>query len=419
MTILILALGLSGADAKSKKEAIMKEIIGKQNINGVLNGSTFGVNNHIHKHDVLRRGSIYLIGANTYEFDDAGAKVLNEKDEFQYIDRRNIVFTNYIYDEVLGDLILDDEVNDKYNDYDQILLSITKSNDENGNLVNSRRIEYTYDDSRNLSKVEYNEWDEEKQDWAIWSIDNYEYQNNRLIKKNSQYIYGGDLFDASYEVTEYSYDASGNVIEEILYSSEEDGTLIEYSSKIAYEYNQKNKLIKLEVYSYEIVDEEEETGEWFKFGESLYQYDNYDNLVENITEFGFGFFSFKTKSVYNYNNSYSYSDLFLPFYQDEVGRIFNHMLVDINQYEFDSETNEWIEDEYTELLYSQGTGSVEIVDNNLIEISPNPAKDIIGINFNKSEEVIKELLVFDLLGNQVLRFIPSSNSNFEINISEL
>ena len=333
IAIMLIVLVITSVEAKSKKDILQNNILEKKKINNLLS-TDFGNYNHIQKQDVLRRGSIYLIGANTYEFDDAGEKVLYEKTEYKYLDRKNIVSTNYIYNQELGDLTLEEEIIDEYNNNDQIISNITKYVDGDGNLVNSEKFEFDYDASKNLSKLEYHEWDEDKQDWIIWSIEDYVYQNNRLIEKKIQYIFDGDLLNSSYEVTEYTYDGSGNLIEEVEFLSEEDGTFIEYSAKTVYQYNQKNKLVTSEFYEYEL-DEEEETGDWFQYGMSTYSYDNNDNLIEHLLEFDFGFLSYKTKYEYKYNNTYSYSELFLPFFQDELKMVFNHMLVDINQHEFE------------------------------------------------------------------------------------
>jgi hypothetical protein len=246
----------------------------------------------------------------------------------------SIVTLNYLISEDLSNWLLNNRIIETENTIEDTLINTINADywnsDSNEFQPESKSI-YTYV-AENIVQKKWLYWDETLNDYYASNLSEYEYENSNLI---TRYQYGSTNQELVLEWRmNYFYNAS-NLKEMEIYTSFNEITFeVEDSVKSIFSYNSIDLVDTVTNYNWEY-----NSNEWLKYKNTVYLYDENDNL--------------------------------------EVNEIFN----------FDQEINQWTPFTKRNYYWSMLTGGLFENCNYSIEIYPNPASNHLFIQTRYSNEI--------------------------------
>lgn len=282
----------------------------------------------------------------------------------------------------------------------------------NGSWIKSYKYELTYNTAQQvILHIDY-EWNHGTNQWEYMNKNEYFYINSILSSEIASYwSYNINDWQNNFK-SEYFYETMA-VTKEILYRWETNpsGVWVEESK---YEYDYEPGSLYLLVITNEtdyIWDEGTNGWDWEPKYKSDYQYDNRDNLTEEIYyswDSDSGQWVEDNKGEYIFDLTYGLSDLTVPFfYNAELSYNINNMLIGYRGYEF--ENSNWVDTDKLVLYYSDYTNPLsmdETIIANAIKVYPNPVSQILTIDSNRP---INRVELFSILGKKV----KNVNSDFK------
>ena len=289
--------------------------------------------------------------------------------------------------------------------------------DQNGNLtsetsfvwsggwINSYKYELTYNTAQQIIlHVDY-EWNHGTNQWDNMHKNEYIYTTGVLSSETASYWNYGINDWEYYTKSEYFYETMA-VTKEIVYRWETNpsGVWVE-ESKYEYEYEPGSValLVRTNETDYIWDDDGTNSWDWAPKYKSDYQYDNRDNLIEDIYyswDSDAGQWAEDNKGEYIFDLAYELSDVTVPFfYNDEIIYNINNMLIGYRGYEF--ENSSWVDTDKLVLYYSDYTNPLHIDETilaNDIKIYPNPVNQILTID---SSLPLNKVEIFSILGKKV------------------
>lgn len=217
-----------------------------------------------------------------------------------------------------------------------ILIEELDLNDENISQP-SFKSEYSYNASGNIVSYIYSQWEEYSNDWFIFFKMEYTYSNG-LLSTGNMYTWDSDLNDWQLDIKEeFTYDAQ-NRLSTIITLVDNDGTLEQmYKEEVSY---------NAEGYAYLWIDYN-----WSAFTSSWVP----DSKEED-------FFDANADLVLNLESIFDeMSSVWLDVYKSEYTYNANHQIITETYFELDEETMQWEKEGKEELSYDeQGNVTVSI-----------------------------------------------------------
>ena len=318
----------------------------------------------------------------------------------------------YVYD-AQGNII---QENDYHMNENNQLVAADKtifSFDANGNMtqeMNSRWesftntfvaewiYDYTYDTSGNLILEIYSRLDEITNQLTANFKDEYKYNNEgRKLQHFNSYW---DKTSGQWILTnkwDYIYDSKGNNV--LVQNAYLNGIDQWYdSSKDEFTYDDKGQLIQE-------LNSNLRNGLWIMNYKDNYTYDDFGNIIQQIGyrnwDVSSGQWDDVWKNETTFDNNYTANDLILPFYEQEVG-FFTHMITEMQEYEWNTLTNDWLLGEKTVLAYSaHNVTSIKLLGTEISKVFPNPCSETVTFSIPDSYSQ-SAFQLFDLQGRQLI-----------------
>ena len=288
--------------------------------------------------------------------------------------------------------------------------------DQNGNLtsetsfvwsggwINSYKYELTYNAAQQIIlHIDY-EWNHGTNQWENTNKNEYLYTSSILTSEIASYWNYGINNWEYYAKSEYFYETMA-VTKEIVYRWETNPSAV-WVEESKYEYEYELGSVSLFVRTNEtdyIWDEGTNGWDWKPIYKADYQYDNRDNLTEEIHytwNSDSGQWVEDNKGEYIFDLAYELSDLTVPFfYNDELLYNINNMIIGYRGYEF--ENPNWVDTDKLVLYYSDYTNPLntdETILANVIKVYPNPVNQILTID---SSFPLNKVELFSILGKKV------------------
>ena len=357
------------------------------------------------------------------------------KNEYNYDSNNNILLSiSYVRDENNNLWVLENKSEYTYDNYERLVLKIIYGFNDWEEFVVILKEEHTFDNDGNLLLYKTYLWDHNLNQLIFRWKKEYTYDNNSNI---TQYIYS-DISYSEQTMYEYTYDTNNNMTQEIhsWYNMPWNPNQWENEGKRNYSDDENNNNTQLTEYFWD-----EEINDWVKYNITDYTYDPYQNLtlvngydiwgessLEYQIEYIFDSYGNKIqitdywwedgelyesgKTENTYDNSFSYLDLILPplapgrgfpNINDELSRLFNHMLLNTSTYRGNIE-----EDDGWELIrdfnyyYSEQVVS-SVYENSVSELNvyPNPFSEYVTFNIPENHNQ-NPLELFDMQGRMIM-----------------
>lgn len=326
-----------------------------------------------------------------------------------------------------------------YNENGKITLLMEYEKDEFMNYVPSYKMEYFYDENGNNEKIinyssetgtlefeyqiDFTINDDGKPESAVFSQKNeneeivpsetmlFEYDENGNIERETYDFYIEQMEQwVTYMITEYFYE-SNLLVETYTYLLSELTLELEpYSSDNIY-YDENNNVSYNEGYLYSA-----DAQEFFLLNATEYTYDDFFNPLSETMYF-MDFENGELAENYLYDFEYDFNsnadDIIMSYIvlQPEYSEQTVHKPAQYTEWRMNGN---W-ELEYRTVYYYSNDGTSVKENDFPVSVYPNPAKDV--INFYLSENIIEaELIIYDILGNNVLGTYLSGK--FNLNISD-
>lgn len=274
----------------------------------------------------------------------------------------------------------------------------------NGSWVKSYKYELTYNTVQQIILLIDYEWNEGTSQWENLNKNECFYASGLLYSEIASYWNYVTNDWEYYSKSEYFYETMA-VTKEILYRWETNpsGIWVEESK---YEYDYELGSVSLLVRTNEtdyVWDEGINGWDWEPIYKSDYQYDNRDNLTEEIYyswNSDSGQWAEDNKGEYIFDLAFELSDLTIPFfYNAELNYNINNMLIGYRGYEFDNPS--WVDTDKMLLYYSDYTNPLNIDKNvlaNSVKLYPNPVKNVLTIDSNMP---LNKVELYSILGKKV------------------
>ncbi|MFA5328397.1 MAG: T9SS type A sorting domain-containing protein [Prolixibacteraceae bacterium] len=360
----------------------------------------------------------------------------DEKAEFTYDANWRLVEEQYYdWDEATNQLIYDGNSVYSYNADGQVNENLYSSFDEVTNeLIVDIKFQYDYDTKGNQIQYTFYRLDKTTNQWYINSKYEYSYDlsgkmteeisshwdettNQLILSEKYLYSYNTDgnesLRSRFYwspisnqwtesDKNETFYNSNGKVKQTL--RSNWDGTQWYNSSKEEFTYDAKGNLTLDAGFSFA----NNQWDPWYKYANSFddkgnnTQYIQYENWETSTNEWNDVW-----KSEYIFNNNYAVTDLIWPFGEFWENSI--NMIIEINDYDWNSSTKQWDYNYQTTLNYSEvNVTSVSNLNTELSKVYPNPCSESVSISISGPNSQINFEL-FDLQGRKLLSKAISNN----------
>jgi len=334
--------------------------------------------------------------------------------------------------------------------------------------------EFSYNENYDLLRSELFEWDKEQASWLFNSKSENSYNEKGHLIQNLSFIWNsGNNEWGSTSKSEYIYDEKGNLIEEILsiwrittqlwqkislrvYSYDENNNL---TVSISYSWNETNQswaeVSKSEI-SYDALSNEKlriryewlnNTEEWMPSRMDSTGYDEYNNKIlflyaewnvddnswNETTRLSYEYDEFQNlisykEEVLNLGESENYrvgfinvldmetklDELWIPISISETGWYVNKP-IQTNFIYYDIGSDNWSVFSSSIYYYSDLSSSVEVTNEESINVFPNPVEDKVMIDLTNADMATIEII--DIHGNVVLSQII--NAGDHLNVSYL
>jgi hypothetical protein len=271
--------------------------------------------------------------------------------------------------------------------------------------INSWQHDFTYDSIGNNIQTIENSWNTSTNSWVL----HYKYINlfdslKRIVLNPIQFW--SDSIWVNAAQTAYNYDSSGNEIS-MLYQSWNNNSAVwknaELDSMFYLKTNQiKRSVIKLWDTTYL---------NWYNVSQSIYDYDSLGNNTSKLNQdydpVNFYWFN-NNKNVYEYDSLKTQISNGILYWNLGAENWYSGTLTKLTLTYYDALKSSNIKPDKT-ILERQSTQTN-------LEIFPNPTVDVVNIQSNTS---IKQVQVFDLLGNEVYLSQFNNLNNASLNISGL
>ena len=239
--------------------------------------------------------------------------------------------------------------------------------DENtGQLAVKSKYDYTYDVNRHLTLEIRSDWDSATNQWTLSDKEESSYDSNgNLLRTLSSRWYGINQWIVSSK-DEYIYDSEGHLIQDLYYSMT-NNPQGELRSKDVYAYDDKGNMIQVIYYgSFDV-----QANDWMSV----------------------------SKTENTYDNKFTMNDLILPI---EFKTYFTHLITEINDYDLNIGTQQWVHTYQTTFNYSEANvTSVSSLEAELSKVYPNPFTESVSFSIPGAySQTLFEL--FDLQGRTII-----------------
>ncbi|WKK66351.1 T9SS type A sorting domain-containing protein [Lutimonas zeaxanthinifaciens] len=266
-----------------------------------------------------------------------------------------------------------------------------RSDRENSNIWDVYSIdEFTYDTNGNIASIVELDWNTTTNQWDNEIKSEYNYDSNGDLVQIIEWDWdtATNLWDIGYK-TEYSYNTNGTLVQEFGYRWENSTNQWESTSKRKYQptYDNNGNLTQLlvirlnnstnewensfkEEYSYDtqgflinyfLYEWKKQDDQWLVWDKEEYNYDSNGDLLQ-ITDWDWddstNQFILYNKDEFAYDISFSVSELVVPYYyylssefQEKIYS-FKHKVIKNSDYNWDSTSNEWVDDGFWDFYYS-------------------------------------------------------------------
>ncbi len=298
-------------------------------------------------------------------------------------------------------------------------------NPESGNYVPDEKWSYSYTGS-NMVEMLISSWDSSISQWEFVYKSNFTYNPDGTIASELESLWDGSSWQPMGK-TENTYDAGGNLITELFYYWYEDTSEWVVSGKTDNIYNANGSILLTtnyfwdpgtsdwigtyrEEYTYNsnwqllvinYLTWESAGSQWINDYRDEFTYDEFQNISRVTgTQWMEGIWYLEYKNEFTYNNNFSFNDLVLPYdFTNETG-LFNHMITQVSEFEYDGSV--FVEIDRSIVYYSEVniTGITTIAAGNA-RIFPQPASDLITFSWD-SRLPFLDLTVYDINGRKVM-----------------
>lgn len=338
-------------------------------------------------------------GSEEYSYDASGNLTQYLYTEVDEITNETVIYGQYVYsydgqgnltqeisydfDELTSQLVADRKYEYTYNASGKLIQETGYEFDVTTNqMIASWKTDYTYNDNGMETQEILSYW--ENASWRkTWKYEStYNSNGNKSLQTESYWIPEYNKWDDPTWKSEYSYNANGNLIQESGFNKGSNN-------------------------------------QWVPYFKNDYNYDAYGNNTQQINYYDWDETSGKWTDVwkeeFTFNNNFTFNDLILPF--DEDVELFTHMLTEINEYTWNSNTLTWNLDYKSIFGYSeQNFTSVNHREKDIVSVYPNPFAESVTINLPASYSKITFDL-FDPQGRKLMTRLISSDQ--QVSLQEL
>ncbi len=361
--------------------------------------------------------------------------------EYSYDDNGQMIeFRSFLYEEnnwlVMGKILY------SYDDQGNELLSVNYSWDAlTENWIPSRKQEYAYNDEGSRTLYSMYDWVED-----VWVADRrYLYTYNiegLMILEEFQYWQPTIEDWGNYQKTENNYDEDGHLLEETQFYWNDEATDWDPLWKRQFFFSPEGLPTHYLDFSWE-------NGGWLEQYKKTYEFDDNGNMVQGIDywwsnnawapQYRYDYFFDEWNNIvmmidYEWDNEFSrwaeghrtdisydinftYDDLILPDLGEGSETMFQYMILDLTDFDWSIELNDWMTDEKVNFHYSETTiiGQIE-KEAAEVRVFPNPASGYVVFEGSVTEGPAWVEL-YDTQGRKVLS--ERMMVNRPVNISHL
>ncbi len=284
------------------------------------------------------------------------------------------------------------------------------------------QFDMTYDAGGNLLTELWSFWDDDNSKLVLVFKDEYIYEGGKLTTWKEYFWEEGDWVH-NYN-TDYTYDGNGNLVLELTQGWDFLTEAWADFEKSEYGYNASNQLIREEVWEFD----------WIQFLmvlESLFEY-TWDADGNRVTEIESewdeaagavkswndvaGDWQITWKSEWTYNKNFTVQDLYVPYWFIEEDGNYPYVHMPVSELGYFNNNGTWDMNFRQTGYYSDfGGGSTNIEDvlDNPISVFPNPASEMITINWGEKYSSLS-LELYDLTGKQVISRSIENNETVRV-----
>ena len=287
---------------------------------------------------------------------------------------------------------------------DEVMLSDISAYRYNttGGLVFLSNLNVTYTPNGTIQYIYTLDWLFEEQKWDTIRKVSYHYDDNNLLIKTEEFD-GPDW--ELFSKVEFAYDFENRLLNKKRYYANYNWQI---QSQTDYIYLNE-KLIE-EIYSFWFIDQ------WEVLRKVIYTYDTFGNNIEEVHwETSLSTLAplspyKKVETLYDISvEQKNVLQLPLPYQQADN----YHMPTAYTEYNYEEDSQEWIEVRKSEFFYSPFTiTGIQSGSINVFNIHPNPCTDVIRLNLDDNTTAIFEL--YDQLGAKVLSQNAKGNETISI-----
>jgi len=292
------------------------------------------------------------------------------------------------------------------------------------------KLEFSYNGEGNKKLVIGYSYDSESEQWTLYDKNDFEYNETQAIVKTTRYLRSNNDWH-QFSLTEYTYSSGGLLMEKQFFHWDMDNNAWKNNWKASYYYSENDLAYQI-INSYwnpdisewennskqditynddgniiEIlhsnmqknsgswINEWKETTEYDEFGNTISQSEyEWDSFIENWTG--------NWRSEISYDISIDWSNIVWP-YEEEDNIILQHKPINVVTYNWDFNTNDWKEDGYSNLYYSEDDFDY-IDENNKIEVQvyPNPVDEYFSLSYPDDYQMAR-ISIIDLQGKILLQ----------------
>jgi hypothetical protein len=266
---------------------------------------------------------------------------------------------------------------------------------------------FTYDANGNMIQSDGYGWEESTSEWFVADESEFTYDvHGNMTQSVESYWDGFSSKWVNQYKHEYTYNANGGRTQSTGYRWDESTSDWVPIDKLEYTYDASDHITQSLYYCWD-----EGTSKFVNCWKEEYTCDEKGNIIENHqyewdegTDYLFG------KYEYTYDTSYARSDLFLPYFNDDISiietmdihELFNHKMNSFLGSAWDEASEDWIPNLKGDYFYSeQNVSAVNETEEEISRIYPNPCSDYIAFSFSDNFHQIT-LKLFDLQGRKLL-----------------
>jgi len=288
--------------------------------------------------------------------------------------------------------------------YNQTTISdiLAHGYDEDRDLLFLSNITIKYNPNGTIQHEYELDWLFEEEKWDTLRKTVYHYNAKNLLIKTER-------FEAPdwelYSKTEFSYDSFDRLTGESTYQSHENWF---NTTKTDYIY-QEGRIVEERLYDWY-------RDQWNYVHKTSFSYDTYGNSIEDVFSNTVLSSDDELSPYRKYVNTYDLSiektNIIFPE-SFKMENQYNNMFVSSVQYDYDENSEEWIEAGTLNFFYSPlKTTGIRSGSNRVFNIHPNPCTDVIRLNLDNNTNAVFEL--YDQLGVKVLSQNVKGNETLSI-----